>query len=132
MKIFSLVVGAVSLSTAWVAYAGESSSDVRYRDLTRSIDILAGRQIDQDANRTMAAMAASGWLTGVYDTLMMNSNAGYQMAICPNVAISAETQANLFVHYMDSHPETHQMPDLAVAVISATNAFPCKKPSVGK
>jgi len=100
------------------------SSDALYEKLAAAVPI-EGSEGAEDA--AITGLAAVSWLSGVYDMMQLNAKAGSTMRICPNASVQGKTMARVYMNYMDTHPETHQMPDLAVAVLSAMTAYPCPK-----
>jgi hypothetical protein len=123
--VFFLSILAVFL--ARVSFAQMPSADERYHDLTRAIDAAEDRLPDIDAEKDYAAIRAAGWLEGVQAVLITNGQAGYPMGICPGVPMPRITLAKLYVKFMDANPKSHQMPDVAVAILSEIQAAPCSK-----
>ena len=122
IKIAALLACALLLAPAYAS--DESDSDVTYEALRDTIDIGRGAEFDEE--RVLLSVRAIGWLGGVYDTLGMNAQAGSLMRICSHGSVSAETMARVYTSYMDAHPESHSMPNLSVAIVSAMQAYPCK------
>jgi hypothetical protein len=108
-------------------YGMTMPADARYVHIQRVIDYSMDRALRSNQEADLQAFASMGWLQGVYATLILNGAGGGNMGICPADGLTGGTMARIYVTYMDGHPKTHQMPDLAVAVLSAMEAYPCPK-----
>lgn len=117
-------IALVAFSRPAGASPQDGSADAMYEKLAAAVPI-EGSEGSEDA--AVAGLSAVSWLNGVYDMMEMNAQAGSTMRICPNAAVPGKTMGRVYMSYMDAHPETHQMPDIAVAVLSAAKAYPCTK-----
>lgn len=107
-------------------YDATMPADRRYVHLQRILDMQAGRELKNDTTADIQAFTSMGWLQGVYAALILAGEGRQTVGICPTTEFTNPTMARIYVKYMDAHPETHQLPDLAVAVISAEAAYPCR------
>lgn len=127
MKRVAILLSILGAVQAQNCFAEMPSADLRYHNLTRAIDLDEGRIRETDSDKDFAAIGSVGWVEGIYDALTVNGQAGYPMAVCPSVTAPRLTLAKLYVKYMDANPKSHQMPDVAVAILSQLEAFPCAK-----
>lgn len=130
MKLLvAYLTGLMALATLTPACSQEvraSSADERYTQLTRFIDTTAGRALSRDDTADYGAIAAMGWISGVYETMGVSASIDPRLGICTSTSIPLTTMARLYTNYMDQHPESHQYPAALVAVLSARAAYPCK------
>lgn len=97
------------------------ATDSMYQGIQRELDHVHGRMLVKDEWLDDQSFLASGWLAGVYETLLLNQE------ICPAGKISGVASDSIFVAYVDAHPKSYEQPAVQVAIASAMQAFPCRK-----